>query len=133
MIQITEKLVKERIKIIIKAFQTANDIYTFCPMTFGYGESGHPDRIVVANGRFLGVEVKKDDKNSHCRPDRKPTKNEAAQRIQAERIKRAGGEWMCIHSGNLKEFVDWLARACDVSIFELAEEQQEKARKACEF
>ena len=108
MVHITEKLVKDRIKDIIKLYLRYNPIYTLCPMTFGYGERGHPDRIILVNGAMLGIEAKKDANNPHTRPELKPRPNEAAQQIQARHIKSAGGDWLCIHSGNLQEFADWL-------------------------
>lgn len=106
--KITEKAVKDRIKQILDPYVAFSQIYTFCPMTFGYGASGHPDRIIVAGGKFLGVEVKKDDNNYHFKPHLKPKPNEAMQARQKADIERAGGEWVCIHSGNLKVLVDWL-------------------------
>ena len=93
---ITEKAVKDRVKRILEPYTAFSNIYTFCPMTFGYGASGHPDRIILAGGHFLGVEIKKDANNYHCKPHLKPA------------IRAAGGDWLCIHSGNLDVLVDWL-------------------------
>lgn len=112
-VKLTEKYVKDQIKTIITMYSKYNSIYTLCPMTFGYGESGHPDRLILVQGRLLGVEVKKDHNNSHTRPELKASPSEAAQKIQAAKIAAAGGEWMCVHYGNLWELVKWLDAAVD--------------------
>ena len=108
--KLTEKAVKERIKKILDPYIAFSHIYTFCPMTFGYGASGHPDRIIVTNGRFLGVEVKKDHNNHHTRPELKAKPNEVMQQRQKAAIEAAGGEWLCIHSENLGVLVAWLKK-----------------------
>ena len=105
---ITEKAVKDRVKRILEPYIAFSNIYTFCPMTFGYGASGHPDRIILAGGHFLGVEIKKDANNYHFKQHLKPKPNEAMQARQAATIRVAGGEWVCIHSGNLDVLVNWL-------------------------
>ena len=106
---LTEKQAKDKVKKLIDLYAKYNNVYTFCPMTFGYGESGHPDRVVVINGRYIGIEVKKDENNHHCRPDLKAKPNEIAQKKQAKKIVAAGGYWICIHNNNLYE----LARLLD--------------------
>lgn len=109
---ITEKLVKDKVKKIIELYSKYNPIYSFCPMTFGYGESGHPDRILLVGGNFVGIEVKKDDNNHHCRPELKPKSNEVMQKRQAQKITNAGGVWVCIHNNNLQDLVDLLDSKC---------------------
>lgn len=109
---ITEKLVKDKVKKIVGLYSKHNNIYSFCPMTFGYGESGHPDRILLVNGKFIGIEVKKDKNNHHCRPELKPKSNEAMQKRQAEKIINAGGDWICVHNDNLQDLVDLLDAKC---------------------
>lgn len=99
-----EKDVKAIVKRIIDAAAKVVPIYTMCPMTFGYGESGHPDRLLLINGCLLGIECKKDENNSLVRKELKPKSNEAAQRIQLYRIKKAGGYPMVVHAGNLDKF-----------------------------
>lgn len=106
---LTEKHAKDKVKKLIDLYAKYNNVYTFCPMTFGYGESGHPDRVVVINGKYIGIEVKKDENNHHCRPDLKAKPNEIAQKKQAKKIEAAGGYWICIHNNNLYE----LARLLD--------------------
>ena len=106
---LTEKHAKDKVKKLIDLYAKYNNVYTFCPMTFGYGESGHPDRVVVINGKYIGIEVKKDENNHHCRPDLKAKPNEIAQKKQAKKIVDAGGYWICIHNNNLYE----LARLLD--------------------
>ena len=110
---ITEKLVKDKVKKIIELYSGYNDIYSFCPMTFGYGESGHPDRILLVGGNFVGIEVKKNENNHHCRPELKPkSNNEVMQKRQAQKITNAGGAWICIHNNNLQDLVDLLDSKC---------------------
>lgn len=110
---ITEKLAKDKVKKIIELYSKHNDIYSFCPMTFGYGESGHPDRILLVGGNFVGIEVKKNENNHHCRPELKPkSNNEVMQKRQAQKITNAGGAWICIHNNNLQDLVDLLDSKC---------------------
>lgn len=98
---VTEKLVKDKVKKIIELYSKYNPIYSFCTMTFGYGESGHPDRILLVGGNFVGIEIKKDENNHHCRPELKAKPNEVMQKKQAQKITNAGGAWVCIHNDNL--------------------------------
>ena len=113
-VAVTEKLAKDKVKKIIELYSKYNDIYSFCPMTFGYGESGHPDRILLVGGNFVGIEVKKDENNHHCRPELKPKSNEVMQKRQAQKITNAGGAWICIHNNNLQMLVDLLDKKCKV-------------------
>lgn len=111
--KITEKLAKDKVKKIIDLYSKYNDIYSFCPMTFGYGESGHPDRVLLVDGNFVAIEVKKDENNHHCRPElKKPRSNEVMQKRQAQKITNAGGAWICIHNNNLQDLVDLLDSKC---------------------
>ena len=126
---ITEKQVKERIKKILKIFEKYVPIYTFCPMTFGYGESGHPDRVVLIGGAFLGIEVKKDSNNHHCRPELKPKPNEVMQKKQALRIKNAGGQWLCIHKDNLDTLIGELDYYADMKLF--TKEDKKTLKELC--
>lgn len=102
---VTEKLVKDKVKKLLTVYGKYVPIYTSCPMTFGYGESGHPDRIVMIKGVYIGVELKKDANNHHCRPELKPKPSEVMQRRQAEKIRAAGGLWLCIHNSNIAELL----------------------------
>ena len=63
---ITEKRAKDKVKKIIELYSKYNDIYSLCPVTFGYGESGHPNRLILVGGNVIGIEVKKDGNNYHC-------------------------------------------------------------------
>lgn len=111
---VTEKYVKNKVKKIIELYAKYNSLYTFCPMTFGYGESGHPDRVLLVGKHFIGIEVKRDENNHHCRPELKAKPNEIMQKRQAKHIREAGGTWVCIHNGNLQELVDLLDKLCKV-------------------
>lgn len=119
---ITEKLAKDKVKKIIELYSKYNDIYSFCPMTFGYGESGHPDRILLVGGNFVGIEVKKDENNHHCRPELKPRSNEVMQKRQAQKITNAGGAWVCIHNNNLQMLVDLLDKKCKVDCLNFSDD-----------
>lgn len=112
-ILLTEKHAKDKVKKIIELYSKYNAIYSFCPMTFGYGDSGHPDRILLTSGRFLGIEIKKDENNHHCRPELKAKPNEVMQKRQAKKIISAGGAWICVHNNNLQDLVDLLDGKCD--------------------
>lgn len=103
--KITENHVKNKIKQILEVFANYNDIYTLTPMTMGFGESGHPDRLLLINGVLVGIEAKKDRNNHHTRPELKAKPNEVMQKRQAEKILKAGGVWVCIHSTNLRDLV----------------------------
>ena len=119
---ITEKHAKDKVKKIIELYSKYNDIYSFCPMTFGYGESGHPDRILLVGGNFVGIEVKKDENNHHCRPELKPKSNEVMQKRQAQKITNAGGAWICIHNDNLQMLVDLLDKKCKVDCLNFSDD-----------
>lgn len=113
-VYLTEKYAKDKVKKIIELYSKYNNIYSFCPITFGYGESGHPDRVLLVGGKFVGIEVKKDENNHHCRPELKPKSNEVMQKRQAQKITNAGGVWICVHNNNLQDFVDLLDSICAI-------------------
>lgn len=109
---ITEKYVKDKIKKIVDVFAKYNDVYTLTPMTMGFGESGHPDRLLLINGVLIGIEAKKDADNYHTSPSkykplgkRTPKSNEVMQKRQRDKIIAAGGLWVCIHRENLNELI----------------------------
>jgi hypothetical protein len=54
--------------------------YVVKPATFGYGGSGHADRIFCYRGRFGAIEVKREGKE--------PTK---LQELRMEEVRKAGG------------------------------------------
>lgn len=99
-----EKDVKDRVKDIVLAAGKLVPLYTMCPMTFGYGESGHPDRLLYINGYLLGIECKKNGNTSLLRPELKATSSERAQKHRLREITAAGGISIVVHSGNLKQF-----------------------------
>lgn len=105
----TEKQVKDRVKRIIDLYTKYNAVYTLNPMTFGYGESGHPDKLVLINGSLIGIECKKDVNNHHIRPTLKAKPNEVMQKRQKQKIHDAGGYWVCICNVNF----DLLIRMLD--------------------
>ena len=98
-----EKWVKAQVKKLIDLYSKYVPIYRMCPMTFGYGESGHPDIVILVNGNLLGIEVKKDKNNHHIRPELKAKPNEVMQKRQAEDIRKAGGYWICVYDENIHE------------------------------
>ena len=101
--KITEAHVKAVVKSLIDEAAKIKPLYTMTPATFGFGESGHPDRILLLDGVMYGVECKKDINNSHSRPELNPTKSEAFQKLQLKRLKAAGGIPLVIHKDNLDE------------------------------
>ena len=108
--KVTEKAVKERVKKILDIYATYNPLYKLNPMTFGYGESGHPDTLVLIGGKLLGIECKKDRNNHHIRPELKAKPNEVMQKRQRGKIISAGGEWLCVYNENFGELIDTLDR-----------------------
>lgn len=101
--KVSEAHVKAVVKSLIDEAAKIKPLYTMTPATFGFGESGHPDRILLLDGVMYGVECKKDINNSHSRPELKPTKSEAFQKLQLKRLKAAGGIPLVIHKDNLDE------------------------------
>lgn len=101
--KLTEKAVKERVKKILDLYAKYNTMYRLNPMTFGYGESGHPDTLILLGGKMLGIECKKDRNNHHVRPELKAKPNEVMQKRQRDKIIGAGGEWLCVYNENFIE------------------------------
>lgn len=99
--KISEAHVKAVVKNLIDEAAKIKPLYTMTPATFGFGESGHPDRILLLNGVLYGIECKKDINNSHNRPELKPTKSEAFQKRQLKRLAAAGGIPLIIHKDNI--------------------------------
>ena len=62
-------------------------VWYFCPMGGAFGKAGIPDRIAIVRGRFIGIEVKADEKS-------KPT---ALQLKCGEQIEAAGGVWFLVN------------------------------------
>lgn len=63
------------------------DVWYFGPQAGPYGAAGIPDRIVCANGKFFGIECKRDH-NHH------PTKLQVK---CMQRIEAAGGECFVVY------------------------------------
>lgn len=101
--KILESHVKAVVKLLIDEAAKIRPLYTMTPATFGFGESGHPDRILLLDGVMYGVECKKDRNNSHTRPELKPNKSEAFQKLQLARLEKAGGISLVIHKDNLDD------------------------------
>lgn len=114
--QLTEKMAKAKVAKLLAIYAKYNHIYTLCPMMAGYGEAGHPDRLLLLGGHLVGIEVKKDANNAHSRPELKAKPNEVMQKRQAERIMNAGGTWVCIHNHNLPVLFGVLEQFADVSL-----------------
>lgn len=79
-----EGRVKKRFTDKLKAMR---DVWYYYPAANGMGRAGIPDIIVVACGRFIGVECKADI-------TKKPTK---LQMHCADKIMRAGGDWFLVY------------------------------------
>ena len=102
--KILESDVKKKVKDLLDWVGKRVPIYTMTPATFGYGESGHPDRLLYIKGYLLGIECKLDGNTSLLRPELKPTQSEKAQKIMLRRLRAAGGYPIVVHKDNLKEF-----------------------------
>lgn len=68
--------------------------YRAMVVTYGYGESGHPDFLVCLHGVLLGVETKATEKKP-------PTK---LQLFRLRQIRQAGGMTFVVHAGNYAAF-----------------------------
>lgn len=89
-----EGKVKKRVKDMLQAF----DVYSYAPMTGGFGNSGIPDIQVCAWGRYLTIECKAGNN--------RPT---ALQQREIEHIRDAGGTALVINEDNLDELAVLLA------------------------
>lgn len=50
-----------KIKAKVHKFLKRKDVWYFCPASNGYGRDGIPDFICNVNGRFLAIEIKRDE------------------------------------------------------------------------
>ena len=91
-----EREVKKQIKALLDQYNA----YWLMPVTFGYGASGHPDFIGVANGRPFVIEAK-------SKPSYEPT---AIQYRTMARACEARSNVFLIHSENLATLETWLRR-----------------------
>tara|TARA_R110000822_G_scaffold36783_4_gene103356 strand:+ start:877 stop:1158 length:282 start_codon:yes stop_codon:yes gene_type:complete len=83
-----EAKVKEKIKKFLKS----NNIYYAMPATGGYGNSGAPDFLCCAKGKFIGIEAKAGK-----------GKTTALQDKNLREIEEAGGTALVINEANLNE------------------------------
>ena len=81
-----ENLVKKRIRKILDEMGA----YYAMPIGTGYGNSGVPDFLVCANGRFIGIEAKAGK-----------GKTTALQEAHLSRIRGAGGTAVVINEDNI--------------------------------
>ena len=81
-----ENLVKKRIRKILDEMGA----YYAMPIGTGYGNSGVPDFLVCANGRFVGIEAKAGK-----------GKTTALQEAHLSRIRGAGGTAVVINEDNI--------------------------------
>jgi len=71
--------------------------YYAMPHQAGFGVAGVPDFLICHRGRFAGVEAKFGSN--------KPT---AHQRLQLDKVERAGGAALVINEANTYELARWL-------------------------
>lgn len=92
-----EGRVKARLYKALKELATSSggEVWSYCPNAGPFGTSGIPDRIVVVQGQFVGVECKAD--KSH-----KPT---ALQTKCMADITRAGGTCFVVYDDQTIEDV----------------------------
>ena len=81
-----EAKVKAKIKVILKA----HNVYYAMPIGTGYGNSGVPDFLVCAGGKFVGIEAKAGK-----------GKTTALQEAHLSRIRGAGGKAVVINEDNI--------------------------------
>lgn len=75
--------------------------YVVKPATFGYGGSGHADRVVCLGGTFWSLEVKREGKT--------PTK---LQELRMTEVRRAGGQAAWGTYAKIRTEIEaWLHRA----------------------
>ena len=89
-----------KVKAKFDAMVKATPAWQFSPQAGPFGRSGIPDRILCANGKFIGVEVKANSK-------KKPT---ALQLGCKKSIEAAGGKWFLVYDdatiAEVKDFID---------------------------
>jgi len=77
-----EGKIKKKVKDLLRKY----DVWYFLPGNNGFGKSGIPDFVAIADGQFIGIECKADT-------TKQPTE---LQRICGEAIVRAGGLWFLV-------------------------------------
>jgi len=92
----SERAVKARLKRLLDSY--GDDVWYHMPYMTGMGRPGIPDFTVCCNGHFIAIETK-------AEPTSKLTK---MQERESGNIKKAGGTFLVIHSGNLQEAADTL-------------------------
>ena len=85
--RIKEDTVKDRIKAILEE----NEVWYCMPPANGYGKMGNFDFIACVDGAFLGIEAKRDDKET---PTQLQTDN-------AEAARASGAVILLLHKDNL--------------------------------
>ena len=85
-----------RVKMKVVAMLKRHGIWYFFPFSFGAGTSGIPDIIAIVRGRFVGIEVKRDEK----------AKLTALQERRAREITEAGGLWFRVHDTETLELLE---------------------------
>lgn len=79
-----------RVKLKIRKILDEAGAYYAMPIGTGYGNSGVPDFLVCANGRFIGIEAKAGK-----------GKTTALQEAHLSRIRGAGGTAVVINEDNI--------------------------------
>ena len=87
----TERAKEEPVKDRIKKVLRQRGAYFRMPPANGYGKAGDFDFVCCVNGRFLGIEAKRD---ANEQPTQLQTDN-------AEAVLRAGGTVLLIHKDNV--------------------------------
>lgn len=80
-----------RVKRAARKILEGYGVYSFMPVTSGFGHSGVSDEVACVNGTFVGIEYKATEKE-------KPT---ALQNMDATRVMNSGGVALLIHKDNL--------------------------------
>lgn len=80
---------------VMNILQNREDCYV---VRMDKAPTGTPDVIACVGGRFVGIEVKDDVNGAYTLTP--------AQKIRAERIMRAGGEFLVVDKNNVQYFDD---------------------------
>jgi len=88
-----------KVKARVKAKLDYHGIYHFMPATGGYGNSGVPDIVCCAWGKFLAIECKAGNNRTTALQDR-----------ELKRISDAGGVALIINEQNIDDLEPFLRR-----------------------
>lgn len=96
---IRERDIKNRVRDALSKLRLrGRRVWWFMPVQNGMGRHGVPDFIVCLNGRFIGIETKRTEKEQLT----------LRQSIEREKILAAAGEYYRVDASNVDQFCAWL-------------------------